>query len=264
MRRIAASRRPARPPGRRGGGPRASVALRPSVERRRARPVPAMPAPVARTTAGQVAPLTRMQPGDEQEDGEDVGAERETDATLTHSSACPTTPPRGSKAAAARTARRGICPGRAQRAGRQRQGQRRDQADHAGAQRPRTAGAARAPGSAPPATTSAPGRRAEGAEDVAHASRAPRRGAACPVHVDDAAQEHPDRDQRQPTMSTWCGSSADRGSAGRLARRERRPVARGRRRGFGFRRASAGGHVRTRASTRPSASCPVHGWVKVS
>ena len=68
--RLAAAprRRPAPGAGRRLGDRRSSACS--------ARLVPATPAPVARITPASVAPLTRISAGEEQEHGEDVGAER--------------------------------------------------------------------------------------------------------------------------------------------------------------------------------------------
>ena len=92
-------------------GRRARVAAMPSVERRSARVVPATPAPVARTIPASVAPVTRISPATNRNTARMSAPAVEIRCEVTHSSPCPTTPPRVSNAAARQNCAEGTAPG---------------------------------------------------------------------------------------------------------------------------------------------------------
>ena len=79
-------------------GRRATVVAIPEVERRSARVVPATPAPVARRIPASVAPVTRISPAANRNTARMSAPAVEIRCEVTHSSACPTTPPRVSNA----------------------------------------------------------------------------------------------------------------------------------------------------------------------
>ena len=143
-----------------------------SVERRSARLVPATPAPVARITPSE------RRAGDEDHAGDAAGTRRGSGRRASRSGArSPTARPGRRSRRAPRTRPRARTPpcGHAaraepERAGGERQRQRRDQAQHAGAHRPARAGAAHASGPARRPSTSAAGTRV--AERAEHEPRA--------------------------------------------------------------------------------------------
>ncbi len=92
-------------------GRRAMVALRLSVERRTARPVPAIPAPVTRTRPARVAPVTRISPATRRNTARMSAPRVESRCELAQNSAWPMTPPRRSKAAACQNCASGTGPG---------------------------------------------------------------------------------------------------------------------------------------------------------
>ena len=126
-------------------GRRAMVALRLSVERRTARPVPAIPAPVTRTRLARVAPVTRISPATRRNTARmsapraESRCELDPELGLADDAAAPL---EGRSVPELRVGHR---PGPdAQRAGGQHQRQGRHQADEPGAQRAARAGAVRA------------------------------------------------------------------------------------------------------------------------
>ena len=77
-------------------GGRPLVAAMPSVERRITRVVPTTPARVARTTPATPAPVTRITPATNRKTARMSAPSVEIRREVTHSSACPTIPPRSS------------------------------------------------------------------------------------------------------------------------------------------------------------------------
>ena len=201
-----------------------SVAEKPSVERRTARPVPTTPAPVARTTVASVAPLTRISPATNRNTARMSAPSVESRCDMTQNSAWPTIPPRRSKAAACQNWAAGVAPGPIPSVPAA------SMSVSAATRQPSPVRSGRVGGRSSRMRIEQPRRRpgrrdgvAEGAEhEPGGADRAVAERAAGPVQVGDAAQEDPDRDQGQGEDVDVMGlERRPSGSVGRLASIER-------------------------------------------